>query len=332
MEYELRKIPNTFGIDVKAAVYLEYSSVEELEKLIARGRITSPYLHIGGGSNLLFAADYEGVVLHSCIGGIEVLAEDEEAVTIRVGAGMVWDDFVAYCVEHGWYGAENLSLIPGEVGASAVQNIGAYGVEVKDLITSVETVNIAGVKRVYAVDECNYAYRSSVFKCPDMKHVFVTHVCFRLSKKEHYVLDYGTIRRELEKYPTVDLKTLRRVIIDIRQSKLPDPKVLGNAGSFFMNPVVQRQVFEDLQKQYPEMPYYELDADRIKIPAGWMIDQCGWKGKSLGPAAVHDKQALVLVNRGGATGADIVALSDAVRASVRERFGIDIHPEVNLIN
>ena len=324
------KIPNTFGLDVEAAVFLEYDSVEKLEELIAAGRITSPYLHIGGGSNLLFTGDYEGVILHSRIGGIEVTTEDKETVRVRVGAGVVWDDFVAYCVEHGWYGTENLSLIPGEVGASAVQNIGAYGVEVKDLISSVETVNIQGVKRVFQVDECGYSYRNSIFKRPEMKQVFVTYVCFRLSKKEHYTLDYGTIRQELDDCP-VDLKTLRRVIIRIRESKLPDPKVLGNAGSFFMNPVVPRGVFEALQKQYPQMPFYELDADRIKIPTGWMIDRCGWKGKSLGPAAVHDKQALVLVNRGGATGADIVALSDAVRASVREKFGIDIHPEVNFI-
>ena len=325
------KIPNTFGLDVEAAVFLEYNSVEELEELIAAGRITSPYLHIGGGSNLLFTDDYKGVILHSHINNIEIVAEDEETISVRVGAGIIWDDFVAYCVEHGWYGAENLSLIPGEVGASAVQNIGAYGVEVKDLISSVETVNIQGVKRVYRVDECDYSYRNSIFKRPEMKQVFVTHVSFRLSKKEHYILDYGTIRQELEKCPVVDLKTLRQVIIRIRESKLPDPKVLGNAGSFFMNPVVPRRVFETLREQYPLMPFYELGADRVKIPAGWMIDQCGWKGKSLGTAAVNDKQALVLVNRGGAKGADIVALSDAVRASVREKFGIDIHPEVNFI-
>ena len=327
----MRKIPNTFGLDVEAAVFLEYGSVEELEKLIADGRITSPYLHIGGGSNLLFTGNYEGVILHSRIGGVEVMAENEEKVLVRVGASVVWDDFVAYCTERGWYGTENLSLIPGEVGAAAVQNIGAYGVEVKGLISSVETVNIQGMKHVYQVDACNYSYRNSIFKNPEMKQVFVTYVCFSLSKKEHYTLDYGTIRQELEKYPKVDLKTLRRVIIDIRESKLPDPKLLGNAGSFFMNPVVSREVFEALREEYPQMPFYEMGTDRIKIPAGWMIDQCGWKGKALGPAAVHDRQALVLVNRGGATGADIVALSDAVRASVREKFGIDIHPEVNFI-
>lgn len=323
---------NTFGIDVNAARFLEYTSVEELKTLIAQGAVTTPFLHIGGGSNLLFTKDYDGLILHSRIEGIEVTEEDTHSVSVRVGAGIVWDDFVAYCVEHGWYGAENLSLIPGEVGASAVQNIGAYGVEVKDLITAVETVNIQAEERVYSVDECGYAYRDSIFKRPENKSVFVTYVRFRLSKEEHYMLDYGTIRQELEKYPALTLPIVRKVIIDIRKSKLPDPKVMGNAGSFFMNPIVSKEKLEVLQQEYPHMPYYELANGRVKIPAGWMIDQCGWKGKSLGLAAVHDKQALVLVNRGGAKGSDIMALSDAVRASVREKFGIDIHPEVNFIN
>ena len=305
---------NTFGIDVYAERFQEYASVEELKTLIAQGALTTPFLHIGGGSNLLFVKDYEGLVLHSRIEGIEVTEEDERSVAVRVGAGVVWDDFVGYCVEHGWYGTENLSLIPGEVGASAVQNIGAYGVEVKDLITSVETVNIHGEERVYAVDECGYAYRDSIFKRPENKSV-----------------DYGTIRQELEKYPELTLPVLRKVIIDIRESKLPDPKVMGNAGSFFMNPIVPREKLEALQQEFPRIPFYELNDGRVKIPAGWMIDQCGWKGKALGPAAVHDKQALVLVNRGGAKGSDILALSDAVRASVRAKFGIDIHPEVNLV-
>ena len=327
----MRKIPNTFGIDVTAARFLEYGSEDELRELIAAGQVVAPWLHIGGGSNLLFIKDYEGTVLHSRIGGLEVTSEDEEHVWVRVGAGVVWDDFVAWCVKRHWYGAENLSLIPGEVGASAVQNIGAYGVEVKDLITSVETINMAREKRIYGVDECGYSYRKSLFKQPEMKAVFVTYVNFCLSKREHYTLVYGTIRQELEKYPVLNLETLRRVIIDIRQSKLPDPKVLGNAGSFFMNPIVPRRQFESLQREYPDMPHYDVDAGRVKIPAAWMIDRCGWKGKALGPAAVHGRQALVLVNSGGATGADIVALSDAVRASVREKFGIDIHPEVCLI-
>ena len=322
---------NTFGIDVSASRFLEYASVAELKEYIAQGAVTTPFLHIGGGSNLLFTKDYDGLILHSRIGGIEVTAEDSQTVSLRVGAGVVWDDFVACCVEHGWYGAENLSLIPGEVGASAVQNIGAYGVEVKDLITAVETVNVQGYGRVYSVEECEYAYRSSIFKRPENKSVFVTYVRFRLSKEERYTLDYGTIRQELAKYPAPTLPIVRKVIIEIRESKLPDPNGMGNAGSFFMNPIVAKEKLEALQRDYPRIPYYELPDGRVKIPAGWMIDQCGWKGKSLGPAAVHDKQALVLVNRGGAKGSDIVALSDAVRASVRDKFGIDIHPEVNVI-
>lgn len=213
-----------------------------------------------------------------------------------------------------------------------MQNIGAYGVEVKDLITAVETVNIQAEERVYLVEECGYTYRNSIFKRPENKATFVTYVRFRLSKEEHYTLDYGTICQELEKYPSLTLSVVRKVIIAIRESKLPDPKVMGNAGSFFMNPIVTKEKLEALQQEYPRIPYYELADGRVKIPAGWMIDQCGWKGKALGPAAVHDKQALVLVNRGGAKGSDIIALSDAVRSSVREKFGIDIHPEVNFIN
>lgn len=326
-----RNIPNTFGLDVKAGRWLEYASMEELKALIAEGQISSPYLHVGSGSNLLFLGDFEGTILHSAIRSIEMVNQDAEKVWLRVGAGVIWDDFVAYCVERGYYGAENLSLIPGEVGASAVQNIGAYGVEVKDLISCVETVDVHGDRRVFGVEECGYAYRNSVFKRPDMKSFFVTHVTFALNKAEQYTLNYGTIRQELEKYPQIDLATVRQVIVSIRESKLPDPKVLGNAGSFFMNPIVTRTKYETLLQEYPSMPSYQVDATHVKIPAGWMIEQCGWKGKSLGNAAVHDKQALVLVNCGGATSADIVALSDAVRAAVREKFGVEIHPEVNMI-
>lgn len=325
------RIPNTFGIEANAAVWLEYASVEELEAMIAAGRIVAPYLHVGAGSNLLFVGDYAGTVLHSRISGIEIIAEEDDSVEVRVGAGVVWDDFVAYCVDHSWYGAENLSLIPGEVGASAVQNIGAYGVEVKDLITAVETIDVKGRKRVYAVGECGYAYRKSLFKSPAMKSVFVTYVRYRLSKKEHYRLGYGALRREWEKCPNPNLKALRQLIIGIRRQKLPDPAVLGNAGSFFVNPVVQRSKFEQLLKEYPTIPHYEVDGELVKIPAGWLIEQCGWKGKAMGRAAVYEKQALVLVNLGGASGQDIVALSDAVRTSVRQQFGIEIVPEVNFI-
>lgn len=325
-------IHNTFGLQVTAAEYLEYRSEKELQGFIAEGKVKAPFLHVGSGSNLLFLQErYEGTVLHSLIKGIEVTTENDTEVFLRVGAGEVWDDFVDFCVKHQWYGAENLSLIPGEVGASAVQNIGAYGVEVKDLIASVETIGIDGQKRVFQLDECQYAYRDSIFKRPEMKNYFVTFVNIRLSKVEHYRLDYGTIRKELGDTLPVSLPLVRQTIIRIRQSKLPDPAVLGNAGSFFTNPIVSREKWQSLLEQYPKMPYYEVDETHVKIPAGWMIEQAGWKGKALGPAGVHDKQALVLVNYGGANGADILALSNAVCQDVKKLFGIEIHPEVNFI-
>lgn len=323
---------NTFGIDVTAACFIEYDTLEDLRGLIAKGCLKEPFLHIGGGSNLLFLNNYDGTVLHSCIKTIEVVNETPDAVWLKVGSGVVWDDFVAYCVEHNWYGAENLSVIPGEVGASAVQNVGAYGVEAKNLISEVFTIDAAGKEQVYSNADCRFAYRYSIFKEPSAKQTIVTHVCFRLSKQEAYTLDYGTVRKELESYPAITLRAVRETIIRIRESKLPDPAVMGNAGSFFMNPVVPKAQFEAVQREYPAMPFYVVGQDSIKIPAGWLIEQSGWKGKSLGPAAVHDKQALVLVNKGGATGCDIMALSDAVRSAVREKFGIDIHPEVKTIS
>ena len=327
------KLHNTFGIEAVADEFLEYHSEDELLQFIEEGRLKGRLLHIGAGSNLLFVNPIiHGTVLHSLIKGIEIIREDEEHVWVRVGAGEVWDDFVAYCVEHQWYGAENLSLVPGEVGAAAVQNIGAYGVEVKNLITIVETLGMDGVHRDFQVSECEYAYRDSIFKRPDMKHLFVTHVQFCLSKKEQYHTEYGSIKNETGKLKELNIRELRNIIIAIRQSKLPNPLVLGNAGSFFKNPVVSRSKFEELNHQYEHMPYYEIDEAHVKIPAGWLIEQTGWKGQSLGPAAVHDKQALVLVNRGGATGADIVALSDTVRRAVFDKFGIEISPEVNFIS
>ena len=271
--------------------------------------------------------------MHSGIRGMETVDETDDSVEIRVGAGEVWDDFVACAVAHGWYGAENLSLIPGEVGASAVQNIGAYGVEVKDLIVDVETIEVAtGQKRRFTNAECRYAYRSSIFKHELKGQYIVTYVTYRLGKRPVFHLDYGNIRAELERRGCgVTLESVREVVIAIRESKLPDPKVLGNAGSFFMNPIVPRARFESLLAEYPDMPHYPVDEDRVKIPAGWMIDRCGWKGKAIGRAAVHDKQALVLVNLGGATGEEVMHLAAEVVRSVRETFGIDIHPEVNYI-
>lgn len=335
-DYSLKSL-HTFGMDVRTAHFVEYTSVDELEALLVRMQSeweTLPWLHMGGGSNLLFISDYyQGVILHSAIKGWQVVDEDEECVHLRVGAGVVWDELVAYTVAQGWGGMENLSLIPGEVGASAVQNIGAYGMEAKDLIETVDTIEIAtGTSRTFACEECGYAYRQSVFKGELKGKFVVTHVTYRLQKNPVFHLDYGNIRAELERMGEgISLDTIRRAVIRIRESKLPDPQVTGNAGSFFMNPIVPRAVMEHIREAYPQMPFYEVDTERVKIPAGWMIEQCGWKGRALGRAAVHDKQALVLVNLGGATGREIIALSDAVRHDVKEKFGVDIHPEVNFI-
>lgn len=325
---------NTFGMDVKADRWIEYSSQEELcELLLHKERWSFPLLHIGAGSNLLFSGDFKGTVLHSGIKGIKLAAEDENCVWVRVGAGVVWDDFVAYAVDHEWYGAENMSYIPGEVGASAVQNIGAYGAEAKDLIDTVETVEIATAKvKVFRNEECGYAYRESVFKKGLKGKFVVTHVTYKLSKHPVFNLEYGNIRTRLEKTgKEVSLRLVRDVIIEVRKEKLPDPAVQGNAGSFFMNPVIAKEQYQELLVKYPDMPHYVVDENRVKVPAGWLIERSGWKGKALGRAAVHDKQALVLVNLGGASGREVMDLARAVVDTVRDLFGIELHPEVNFI-
>lgn len=333
MEYYSLLPHNTFGIQAETSDFREFASEEELKCLVDEGVFSSrPFFCIGGGSNLLFTKKrYDWTFLHSAIRTIEVTGENPDWVEVRVGSGVVWDDFVQRCVESGWYGAENLSLIPGEVGAAAVQNIGAYGAEVCDLIDFVETMDACGVKRVYRISDCAYAYRDSIFKRPSMKSVFILYVHFRLCKHPHFKLDYGNVRQELSRYDEVNLARVRQVIVDIRRSKLPDPVRLGNAGSFFKNPVISRAQYDRLCTQFPSMPCYAVDADRVKVPAGWLIEQAGWKGKALGRAAVHDRQALVLVNLGGAEGADIVSLARAVQDAVADRFGIVIEPEVNFI-
>lgn len=322
---------NTFGIDAKCKRFVEFSSSEEAAQMLPS--VSSPFIIIGGGSNLLLTRNYDGTVIRSAIRGIEVTRLDGD-VFLRCGSGEVWDDVVAYAVENGYYGAENLSLIPGDVGASAIQNIGAYGAEVKDIIQRVEAVDIAtGEKVEFSNADCQYAYRQSRFKNEWKNRYFITYVTYRLSLSFEPQLGYGNIIGALEakgiRIPTA--RELRDTIIEIRQAKLPDPKVLGNAGSFFMNPIVSREKFEALLAEYPNMPHYNIDAEHEKIPAGWMIDQCGWKGKALGPAGVHDKQALVLVNLGGARGEDIVRLCHAIQEDVMSTFGIAIHPEVNVI-
>lgn len=330
---------NTFGVEAKAYCLLTYASEDELKAALAhvgQQHTGRPLLHIGGGSNLLFLSDYEGVLLHSAIHTVEVTGQTEEHVFLRVGAGVVWDDFVEYCVENHYYGVENLSLIPGEVGAAAVQNIGAYGAEAKDVIETVETISMEDAsKHVFTNADCAYGYRKSFFKTGEGRQYAVTYVNFKLNRLFIPNMAYGGIRSVLEEKgissDEVTAADVRRAVIGIRRSKLPDPCELGNAGSFFMNPVVGRDVYERLSAKWHDMPYYILENGQVKIPAGWLIEQCGWKGRPLGRAAVHDKQALVLVNKGGATGRDILALCEAVRSDVRQKFGIDLRPEVNII-
>ena len=330
---------NTFGIDVKCRRFIEFSSVSELLMICERlSDDDQPLLVMGGGSNLLFTDNFDGTVLHSAIKGIEKVADEGYSVLVRAGSGETWDDFVAFCVENGWYGAENLSLIPGEVGASAVQNIGAYGVEAKDIIECVEAVEIATGRRVaFENDEIGYAYRQSRFKQDWRGRYAITHVIYRLSKEFVPQLDYGNLRQSLtlEASATgeglVGASTVRQAIINIRQSKLPDPKILGNGGSFFVNPMVSVEKYRELAAKYPGMPHYEVDAERVKIPAGWLIEQCGWKGRSQGRVGVYEKQALVLVNLGGATGQEILDLCRQIQHDVKQKFGIEIKPEVNVI-
>lgn len=325
---------NTFGIDVKCRRFIEFESVDELLQIVnSLPDADKPLLVLGGGSNMLFTADYEGTVLHSAIKG-HVAVQTDEGIMLRCGSGEVWDDIVSLCVSNRMYGAENLSLIPGDVGASAVQNIGAYGAEAKDIILKVEAVDLqTGKMCEFTNEECEYAYRKSKFKGEWRNRFVITYVTYKLSEVFCPCLDYGNIRAELGKrnikVPTAE--QLRNVIIDIRNEKLPDPKVEGNAGSFFMNPVVPKAKYEELVARFGNVPHYSVDDNNEKIPAGWMIDQCGWKGKSLGKAGVHSRQALVLVNRGGAEGKDIVALCDAIKRDVKDKFGIDIVPEVNII-
>ena len=328
---------NTFGMKVKARCFMEYDSVADLVD-IEFEELARPVLHIGGGSNLLFTDDFKGTVLHSKINFIEIL-EDGSDVLVSVGSGVVFDDFCAWAAKEGLWGVENLSYIPGEVGASAVQNIGAYGVEVKDVIRTVycyDTVEEEFVK--FDVEKCEYGYRDSVFKDPEVKGRYVvTHVVFALSRTPQPRLDYGHLRDAVmtagsELTPAL----IRRVIIKIRKEKLPEPSVMGSAGSFFKNPVISAEHFARIEAaamaelgQECKVPHYDLPDGTVKVPAAWLMEQCGWKGRRSGGAAVYDKQPLVIVNyTGDAYPEEIVGLERRIIASVKAKFNIDLHPEV----
>ncbi len=326
---------NTFGIDVNAAAFAEFENAETLQQLISDPEFRqAPKLVLGGGSNILFTRDYEGLVLKNNIPGIEIISEDDDEVRIRAGAGENWHRLVAWSVEQGLGGIENLSLIPGNAGAAPIQNIGAYGVELKDNFHSLTAVDInTGEISVYDHQSCAFGYRDSIFKRSLKNKMIITGVELKLKKKPELKLSYGAIGQELKNMGVVnpDVKAVSIAVCNIRRSKLPDPQMIGNAGSFFKNPEISALAFEAIRKSFPDIVSYPAPAGNIKVAAGWLIEQCGWKGKIVGNTGAHKNQALVLVNYGKATGNEIWDLAMQIRQSVSQKFGIQIEPEVNII-
>jgi len=324
---------NTFGLDYKADCLVTIESETEAASFFRDKTFChEPLLIIGEGSNILFTGDFKGTVIFSRIEEIKVEDKHPRYIIVSVGAGVKWDYFVEWCVSNGYGGVENLSLIPGLTGAAPVQNIGAYGMEVKETITKVKTISIAnGSVREFSNEECMFGYRDSIFKRYLKNKFLVTKVFFKLSTIPSFKLDYGILKKEVLKLGEVNLANVRQAVINIRSRNLPDPRIFGNAGSFFKNPVVSMTEANKIIRKYPDIPNYHDDSGGIKLAAGWMIEQCGWKGKRMGDAGIHDRQALVLVNYGNATGRELLALSEKVRQSVQEKFGILLEREVEVI-
>ena len=324
---------NTFGIEAKANYFFEFDTIDEIQSFLNINPLDNIIFHIlGGGSNILFTGDYEGIIIHPNIKGIEIVEENDDSVLVKVGANEDWDQFVDWAVTNAYGGIENLSNIPGVVGAVPVQNIGAYGVEASQVVEKLDAISIESNKQVeFQNFHCEFDYRDSVFK-KEYKNLFIiTYVYFRLNKKPEFNLEYGAINKELENYDEVNLKNIREVIIKIRESKLPDPEVIGNAGSFFKNPIVETRFAEKLIAKYPDCPNYEVDNSNTKLAAGWLIEQCGWKGKHVGQAGVHKDQALVLVNLGDAKGSEVLQLANDIKKSVLLKYGVLLELEVNAI-
>lgn len=324
---------NTFRIPVQTRWFMEYENEEELGRILQDEYFQECMsLHIGRGSNLLFINDYNGIILHSRIQGISVVEESDDDILIRVGAAEIWDSVVDYAVSKGWGGIENLSDIPGETGAAALQNIGAYGVEIKDVIECVEAYNqLTFEKKVFTNKECEYGYRYSIFKNEHNDPYIITYVTLRLKKiPREYCVDYGLLKEELQG-KELSPAAVRQAVVRIRSNKLPDPEKLGNAGSFFMNPVISAEQFAALKASYPEIPSYPAAEGKVKVPAGWLIEQCGFKGKTHGAVGIYEKQALVLVNLGGAQGHEIALVAESIRTAVADRFGVELMPEVKYV-
>lgn len=325
---------HTFGMDVKAKWLAAFNTLSELAQCIKSPEFASgPHLVLGGGSNVLFREDFPGMVLLNRIKGVRCVSEDEQAYYVEVGAGESWHEFVLKSIEEGWFGFENLSLIPGSVGAAPMQNIGAYGVELKDRFHSLKALHIAsGALHSFDKQACEFGYRESVFKRRFRDQYIIVEVSFRLLKEPEFRTDYGDITAQLERSGIRELsaKAISDAIIAIRQSKLPDPKLLGNAGSFFKNPEVEQELALAIQAQYPNLSFYPLENGRVKLAAAWLIDQAGWKGKTFGRYGVHKNQALVLVNYGAATGREIFDLSEKIMADIQSKFGVQLEREVNI--
>ena len=324
---------NTFHLPVRTRWFMEYDNEDELGRILRDEYFQElRSLHIGAGSNLLFVADFNGIIVHSRIRGIRVARETDTEVILRIGAAEPWDDVVRYAVSRGWGGIENLSHIPGEAGAAAVQNIGAYGVELKDVVDSVETFNqLTFEPHTYTVDACQYAYRHSIFKDEQRDPHIVTHLNLRLQKRPVLRLDYAPLRDALSALASPTVSDVREAVGAIRHSKLPNPERLGNAGSFFMNPLVDRAQFDALRALHPDIPSYPAPDGRVKIPAGWLIERCGFKGLREGEVGVYEHQALIIVNHGHATGDEIALFAERIRRTVSDRFGILLTPEVRYV-
>ena len=334
----LKKL-NTFGIDANAAYFAAFKNIDELSELLEFKQPQTinhqpQTLLLGGGSNILFTKNFDGLVLKNEISGIEKINEDDDYVYIKAGAGTNWHSLVLYCIENNFAGMENLSLIPGNVGASPMQNIGAYGVEIKDIFYSLDAFSIDEKKMIsFDLKACEFGYRESIFKRKYKNQFIIASVTYRLNKKPLYNTSYGAIEQELEKMNVKELsiQAISQAVINIRSSKLPSPAEIGNAGSFFKNPEIESGVYEKLKVNFPAIVGYPVDNGQIKLAAGWLIEQCGWKGYRKGDAGCHSRQALVLVNYGHAKGNEIYSLSTAIIASVKEKFAVELEREVNII-
>ncbi|WP_299115187.1 UDP-N-acetylmuramate dehydrogenase [uncultured Winogradskyella sp.] len=325
---------NTFGINTTATLYCDVSTIEQLKNILAEHH-TNPLFILGGGSNMLLTKDIEALVLHINLKGTSILNETDDKVIIKAMAGENWHEFVLWCLEHNYGGIENLSLIPGNLGTAPIQNIGAYGVELKDVFVSCEALHIKSQKvKTFTKDDCNFGYRESVFKQDLKGQYIITSVNFELTKTNHRLhMDYGAIKDQLKAFNILEptIQDISKAVIAIRQSKLPDPKVIGNSGSFFKNPIISKDEFDILNDNFPNAPSYQISDTEVKIPAGWLIEQAGFKGKRFNNYGVHSKQALVLVNYGNAKGKDIFELAKLIQKTVKRIFNIEIEIEVNII-